>query len=79
MANKVKELIGKEKVFDHLILNEGRIQNEYNKGATRDEWSEVSSLLDSIYVPNGNSNLHIQNIYNYNQNLNRFVRRRTRR
>jgi hypothetical protein len=81
-ANTGITILGKETVLDHLILNQTNIKDEYNKGATKDEWQEISDILEECYriimKLSTNTNFNAQYI-KYNQNINRFIERKIRR
>jgi hypothetical protein len=80
-ANIGIQYLGKETVLDHLILNQIDIRTEYNKGTTKDEWQEASTLLDDIFYNFGydyNYEKVTQNTDKLIDNVSRFVRRKSK-
>ena len=73
------DIIGREKVFDSLILNEGIFKDEYNKGLEYDEWKIISKLVDGFYDKYMDFNKMFLEVNKYNQKLNSFAKRRSRR
>lgn len=71
------DIIGREKVFDSLILNEGIFKDEYNKGLEYDEWKIISKLVDGFYDKYMDFNKMFLEVNKYNQKLNSFAKRRS--
>ena len=62
-----------------MILNEGIFKDEYNKGLEYDEWKIISKLVDGFYDKYMDFNKMFLEVNKYNQKLNSFAKRRSRR